>query len=255
MIGGFARYSNEAIATESKKRLDYGVLTISKEEKTELEGSIISLVQESRPSSTEIVQLKDNNSEFIYTNNYDILIPTGNNTSYFDIILNQLFFRPIYSFTDTYIDPSLLIKGELPIVDSFNEAVINKQAYEYILNETHKDILNDEIIIDYQYESLYYTFDSQNNVIKDIYSLSKKLKIVGVVDELDFLASPTIYYSYNSFINYLKGYLLNNLSTYFKKDISWKEKIDTVSDNDELSSYSIRAFLKDYKDNVNLAEL
>ena len=254
LIGGFARYSNEAISLESKKRLDYGVLTIAKEKKTEIEGSIISLVQESRPSQIEVASLKDNNSEFIYTNNYDVLVPTGSNISYFDTTLNQLFFRPIYSFYGDYMDPSLLIRGEFPSIDSFNEVIINKQAYEYILNETNKDVLNEEIEIDYQYESLYYTFDAQNNVIKDIYQLSKNLKIVGVVSELDFLASPTVYFSYNSFINYLKGYLLNNLSSYFKKDISWKERIDTASDNDELSSYSIRAFLKDYKDNKNLDE-
>ena len=53
LIGGFARYSEEAISKESKKKIDYGVLTISKEEKTELEGSFISLVQQSRPTTLE----------------------------------------------------------------------------------------------------------------------------------------------------------------------------------------------------------
>lgn len=252
LIGGFARYSNESILTESKKRLDYGALTIAKEEKIELEGSIISLVQQSRPSAVEVASLKDNNSSFIYTNNYDVLLPSGSEIEYNSIKLDQLFIRPIYSYTSSYIDPSLLIKGNIPSKDTFEEVLINRQAYEYILSETKKDILNDEVSIFYEYESVFYTFDSQNNVIRDIFSLSKKLKIVGVVDELDFLSSPTIYYSYNSFINYLRGYLLNNLSAYNKRDISWKERIDTCSDNDELSSYSVRAFLKDYQTSNNL---
>ena len=252
LIGGFARYSNESISIESKKKIDYGVLTISKEEKIELEGSIISLVQQSRPSSTELNVLKDNNEVFIYTNNYDVLLPSGSEIKYSSYKLDQLLIRPIYSFSEQYINPSLLVKGSIPSKDSFDEILINKQAYEYILNETHKDVLNDEISINYEYESVYYTFDAENSVIRDIFSLSKKLNIVGVVDELYFLSSPTIYFSYNSFINYLKGYLLNNLSTYFKRDISWKERIDTCSDNDELSSYSIRAFLKDYNSNPNL---
>lgn len=249
LIGGFARYSSEAISLESKKKIDYGSLTISKEEKTEIEGSIISLVQQSRPSTTEVNNLKDNHSEFIYTNNYDVLIPSGSEIKFNDVKLDQLLIKPIYSYLSPNINSSLLIKGSIPNKDSFDEILINKQAYEYILNETKKESLNNEISINYEYESIYYTFDAQNSVIRDIYSLSKNLKIVGVVDELDFLSSPTIYFSYKSFINYLKGYLLNNLSTYFKRDISWKERIDTCSNNDELSNYSVRAFLKDYKDN------
>ena len=252
LIGGFARYSSEAISIESKKIIDYGSLTISKEEKTEIEGSIISLVQQSRPSTIEVNNLKDNHSEFIYTNNYDVLIPSGSEIKFNDVKLDQLLIKPIYSYSSPNIDSSLLIKGSIPDKDSFDEILINKQAYEYILNETKKESLNNEISINYEYESIYYTFDAQNSVIRDIYSLSKNLKIVGVVDELDFLSSPTIYFSYKSFINYLRGYLLNNLSTYFKRDISWKERIDTCSDNDELSNYSVRAFLKDYKDNSSL---
>lgn len=252
LIGGFARYSSEAISIESKKKIDYGSLTISKEEKTEIEGSIISLVQQSRPSTTEVNNLKDNHPEFIYTNNYDVLIPSGSEIKFNDVKLDQLLIKPIYSYLSPNINSSLLIKGSIPDKDSFDEILINKQAYEYILNETKKESLNNEISINYEYESIYYTFDAHNSVIRDIYSLSKNLKIVGVVDELDFLSSPTIYFSYKSFINYLKGYLLNNLSTYFKRDISWKERIDTCSDNDELSNYSVRAFLKDYKDNSHL---
>ena len=252
LIGGFARYSSEAISIESKKKIDYGSLTISKEEKTEIEGSIISLVQQSRPSISEVNNLKDNYSEFIYTNNYDVLIPSGSEIKFNDVKLDQLLIKPIYSYLSPNINSSLLIKGSIPDKDSFDEILINKQAYEYILSETKKESLNNEISINYEYESIYYTFDAQNSVIRDIYSLSKNLKIVGVVDEVDFLSSPTIYFSYKSFINYLKGYLLNNLSTYFNRDISWKERIDTCSDNDELSNYSVRAFLKDYKDNSSL---
>ena len=252
LIGGFARYSSEAISIESKKKIDYGSLTISKEEKTEIKGSIISLVQQSRPSVIEVNNLKDSHSEFIYTNNYDVLIPSGNEIKFNDVKLDQLLIKPIYSYLSPNINSSLLIKGSIPDKDSFDEILINKQAYEYILNETKKESLNNEISIKYEYESIYYTFDAQNSAIRDIYSLSKNLKIVGVVDELDFLSSPTIYFSYKSFINYLRGYLLNNLSTYFKRDISWKERIDTCSDNDELSNYSVRAFLKDYKDNSSL---
>ena len=252
LIGGFARYSSEAISIESKKKLDYGSLTISKEEKIDIEGSIISLVQQSRPSAIELNSLKEEHPEFIYTNNYDVLIPNGSEITFNNVKLDQLFIKPIYSYLPPNIDSSLLIKGRIPDKDSFDEIMINKQAHEYILNMTKKESLNNEISINYEYESIYYTFDTENSVIRDIYSLSKNLKIVGVVDELDFLSSPTIYFSYKSFINYLRGYLLNNLSTYYKRDISWKERIDTCGDSDGLSSYNARAFLKDYKNSSHL---
>ncbi|MCR4879365.1 MAG: ABC transporter ATP-binding protein/permease [Bacilli bacterium] len=252
LIGGFARYSNETVDNEAKKKIDYGAFTISKEEKVELEGSIVSLVQQSRPNETEITSLEDKSTFFTYTNNYDVLLPSGAEVSYIDEKLDQILIRPVYSFTDSYINPNLLIKGALPNKDSFDEILINKQAYEYIYNSSKKESLDIELTIHHEYESSFYTFDKDNSVIRDIFSLTKNLKIVGVVDELDFLSSPTIYFSYKSFINYLDSYLLNNLSTYKKKDISWKERIDGVSSNDELSSFSIRAFLNSYSENKNL---
>ena len=252
LIMGFARYSESTILDECKKKIDYGSFTISKEETIDLEGSVISLVQQSRPTLEEIDSIKEEIDLFTYTNNYDVLLPTGVDISYGEIKLDQLLIRPIYSFEGQYINHDLLIKGEIPLNDSFDEVIINKQAYEYINNLTNKESINMDLSLSYQYESLYYTFDKDNSVIRDIYSLSKNLNIVGVVDEIDFLSSPTLYFSYKSFIEFLDSYLLNNLSSYFKKDISWKARIDTCSDNDELSSYSMRVFLNDFQENSNL---
>lgn len=255
LIAGFARYSQDTINKESKRKIDYGSLTISKEEKIDLEGSVISLVQQSRPSENETLYLKENNDKFFYTYNYDVLLPGGRGIQYEDIVLDQIIMRPIYSYNEGNVDESLLLKGEIPINDTFDCVLINKQAYEYIKKVTKKDILNQELTIKHEYESVYYSFNQDNNVVRDTYSLLKNLKIVGIVDEMDFLSTPTIYFSYKSYIKYLESYLLNNLSNFFNKDISWKQRIETCGDNDELSSYSIRAFLKDYHDNENLKKL
>ena len=254
LVAGFARYSNEAILKETKKRIDYGVLTISKEEKTDLEGSIVSLVQQSRPSSSTLTNLKDNNNQFTFLNNYDILLPSNSKMTLNEVKLDQLTIRPIYSFSHPSFNPGLLIKGDNPSEDSFVEVIVNKQAYQYILDTAKKEVIGNTILLENDYESEYYGFDGENHTIRDVFSLSKNLKIVGVVDELDFLATPTVYYSYNSFVKYLETYLLNNLSLYLGKDLSWKERIDTCSDNDDLSSYSIRAFLNDYRDSDKLNE-
>ena len=65
---------------------------------------------------------------------------------------------------------------------------------------------------------------------------------------MNFLSTPRIYYSYTALINYLNDYPLNNLSAYLNKTITWYERVETVSNNDELSSYSYRIFLKDIND-------
>lgn len=254
LVAGFARYSNEAVDIESKKRLDYGTMTISKEEKVDIEGSIISLLQQSRPSSEVVEQIKRNNTYFTYTNNYDVLLPTSSKLTFNETKLDQAFIKPIYSFASNSYNPSLLTKGSLPSKDDFDTVLINKQAYEYIYNLTKKEPINNEIHLSYEYESSYYTFDSENSVVTDVFRLSKKLKIVGVVDELDFLSSPTIYYSYKSFISYLRSAYMTNLSKYYDRKISWKERIDTCSDNDELCSYSIRAFINDYNSPITLSD-
>lgn len=246
LVLGFSNSSVPSINKEAKKRLDYGVMTIAKNEDSKLEGTIITLTQESRPSYKEIQNLERTINDITFTNNYDILINSNQSITMDDVELDEIIFRPIYNFSSSYIDRSLLLSGIVPSERAtFNKVLINKKANELIKNKAKIRENINLINLKSFYESTYYTFDSDNTVIKDTFVLDKTFIISGVVDELDFLSSPIIYYSYEGYIKYLENNNLNNLSTYFNKNYTWKDKIDDASDNDELSSYSIRGFLSD----------
>lgn len=246
LVLGFSISSVPSINKEAKKRLDYGVMTIAKNEDSKLEGTIITLTQESRPSYKEILNLERTINDITFTNNYDILINSNQSITMDDVELDEIIFRPIYNFSSSYIDRSLLLSGIVPSERAtFNKVLINKKANELIKNKAKIRENINLINLKSFYESTYYTFDSDNTVIKDTFVLDKTFTISGVVDELDFLSSPIIYYSYEGYIKHLENNILNNLSTYFNKNYTWKDKIDDASDNDELSSYSIRGFLSD----------
>ena len=78
----------------------------------------------------------------------------------------------------------------------------------------------------------------------DYFVYDRLVQIVGVVNEITFLNTPKIYYSYLAMDKYLDEVLLNNLSSY-NEEISWKERVITASDNEAISSYTCRLFLKD----------
>lgn len=92
-------------------------------------------------------------------------------------------------------------------------------------------------------------------VITDYFIYDKNVTIVGVVDDFGFLATPTIYYSFISFKKILQDSLLVNLSKYLKKSVYWYDYINECPNNDPLSSYSHRLFLKDINNKSQIDEL
>ena len=68
-----------------------------------------------------------------------------------------------------------------------------------------------------------------------------------MVNEIEFLNTPKIYYSYLAMDDYMNETVLNNLSQYYG-DTTWKDAVIDALDNEALSSYSCKLFLKDVKD-------
>ena len=76
-----------------------------------------------------------------------------------------------------------------------------------------------------------------------------------MVDDLSFLATPKLYYSYQIAKEYLQETLLVNLSAKENRDITWYDMLLECDGSDSLSSYSYQLFLKDYHDNSSLDDL
>ncbi|MBE6136114.1 MAG: ATP-binding cassette domain-containing protein [Erysipelotrichaceae bacterium] len=247
LVIGFIQNIDNRINEECYKHLDIGVSTISKETSSKLEDSVITLVRSSRPSKVDLASLKRDYQHYYYELNYDALVPTYVASSYENKPLEEFIYTSVYSFIDNSVNKSLLIKGHFPKEDSLLEVVINQKAYEE-MKKYVSEPLNSWIDLSHRYETNYYTYDEDNTVLNDVFVYEKRAKIVGVVDELNFLSMPTIYYPYVALDEYLSSYLLNNYSEYMDVDYSWKEKIQDEIDTNYLTSYSYKLFLKNYGD-------
>ena len=251
LIIGFSNGSHSSIEKSSYKQFDYGVSTLTKETVQSIPGSKMTLVQMSRPNYDELTSLSNNIQDFHLEPNTDALLPIYPNIKCGEKTIEELSYNPVYSFEGNYIDKSLLIKGIIPEIDNSFEVVINKKGYDYLRKEIGYEFDELELAIHSEYEYHYYFEDK---VITDYFIYDKNVQIVGVVDDFPFLSTPKLYYSYLSFKEYLEESLLVNLSEYEQRDISWYQRMFECDNQEQLSSYSYKLFLKDYSNRNKLDE-
>ena len=243
LIFGFSNGAHRSIEKSAMKQFDYGVASISKEKQIKSDDSPITLIQTLRASEEEINELKGDYDFLHYCYSYDSLVSPALDMYINEEEINGLTYTPVYSFCDQSVDKSLLIKGKLPIVDTLAQVVINKTAYNYLKKETKADPLHTFIRLKDSSTVTYYTEDTGKPYIIDYFVYDRLVEIVGVVDELSFLNTPKIYYSYKAMDKYMSETIMNNLSDYMG-EISWKERVMTASNNEFISNYSHKVFLK-----------
>ena len=247
LIFGFVNGKDDSITKSMEKQFDYGVLTISKENKIKSNNSPITLIQTMRPNEAEISEIVEICKDFHICYSYDSLIGPYPEILINDAKIDDMSYLPVYSFIDKSTNHDLLIKGKIPSFDTLNQVVINKKAYHSLNDKLKFDCLNSFIRIKDQHSYSYYTDDVEKPYVTDYFVFDKLVQIVGVVDEITFLNTPKIYYSFKAMDKYMDETLLNNLSSY-KEEISWKERIINASDNEAISAYMCRMFLKDTTD-------
>ena len=247
LIFGFNNGKDRSIEQSMKKQFGYGVTTINKENKITTNDSPITLIQTMRPNKEEIEELRYTCNDFHICYSYDALISSMPEIYFNDEQIEDISYLPIYSYIDESTNHNLLIKGEIPNFDTLNKAVINKKAYELLNKKFKYDSLNSYIRIKDNHQYSYMTSDTANPYITDYFVFDRLVQIVGVVDEITFLNTPKIYYSYLAMDQYMDETLLNNLSAY-QDEISWKQRVIDAPDNDAITSYTCRMFLKDIND-------
>ncbi len=254
LIFGFTNGAHDSIMNSAERQFDYGVASISKENKIVSDESPITLIQTLRASEEEIDTLSNEYDFLHYCYSYDSLVTPALDTYINDKEINNLTYTPVYSFCDSSINKSLLIKGKLPMIDTLNMVVINQTAYDYLKKEIKSNPLNTYIRLTDGASFTYYTDDIEKPYITDYFVYDRLVEIVGVVKELSFLNTPKIYYSYKALDKYMEETLLNNLSEYLG-ETSWKDRIMFASDNEYISNYSHRVFLKNSGDVYQLKEM
>lgn len=252
LIVGFSNGSPSSIKKSTYQQIDYGVATISKETSQQIPGSKMSLVQMTRPSEAELINSQVALEHFYLEPNITTLISKYPTIKSGDSRLEELSYNPIYSFIDNSLNKDLLIKGKIPKEETLFEVLINKKGYEYIKKEFQSEPIGLTLSVHSEYE--YHNYDDSNQVITDYFIFDKEITIVGMVDDLSFLSTPKLYYSYQVLKEYLQETLLVNMSAKKGKDITWYDMIVNCDNSEDLSSYSYLLFLKDYKNVPYLKE-
>ena len=251
LIFGFSQGAHDSISLSTQRQFDYGAASISKENKIESEDSPITLIQTLRADSQEINALSMDYDFLHYCYSYDSLITAGLEMFINEEEIKGITYTPVYSFIDSSTDQSLLIKGKIPAADTLSQIVINQVAYDYLKKETKSEPLNLFIRLKDGGTFTYYTNNIEKPYITDYFVYDRLVQIVGVVKELSFLNTPKAFYSYKAMDKYMGETLLNNLSTY-QGNISWKERIELAANNEYITGYAHRVFLKNSGDVIKL---
>ena len=243
LVVGFITNKDHAIKEAGSRQLDFGSGLLSEEVKTSSAG-MLTLTKSNRPDIDKVKNNSKISNLFEICLNFSTIFPQNMQISYQDYIVQDILINPIYSFDNTHIDYTLLDNGYIPNSDSLDEVVINELAFSYLCSQLNKNVLFEEFEIANKYLTTY--VDEYDNEISDTFVFNRKVKIVGIVKEINYLPSPKMYYSHQALEKFLTESVLENLSTYKGKQITWYDRIAECDNNSLLSSYSYRLFLKNY---------
>ena len=252
LIIGFSFNAENSIRDTCYQQIDYGCLTLTKENKSESTNGGLSIIRTSRPSFYEMKTLSPYLNKFEIDSNFDSLVPSFSKISYLKEELKEHTYECVYSFLGSYIDKTLLLEGEIPKEDTLDSVLINEKTKSEFIKKYGFSPLGKTFHIYHECTYSYYTDDEFEPVVTDYFVYDKKVEILGVVKDLNFLSTPKLYYSHVALREYLSAIYLNNLSTYYAKGYSWVDRIEESHDSDEVNSYSYRLFLKDYQENSSM---
>ena len=244
LCSSFYLDKNERIISQTSYQFDYPTLTLTKEEKRDIEGTNLKLSKTTRPSlieTNDFIKLKKDKYYFDY--NFDYLF-LNHKLSFGEKEFLDVSFSPVFSFSSPFINEKLLIKGELSSF-KFENILINDVFYSFLKKQMDFEPLNS--ILEYS-NLINFSFYDVNQEVIDNISFNFKFKIIGVVKEFSFLNSKKIYYSHSLFTQELSNYLLNNISSNKNEDVSILDYYSFLSDLDYISMYSYRLFLKNIAD-------
>ena len=222
LVVGFINNKDKSIKEACYKQLDFGSGSVSKETSTGGSG-MLSLTKSSRPDYENLKSNSKISEKYEICINFSAILPQNIKILYDDEIVDDLLFTPIYSFDGQHIDRSLIVDGTLPDEASIDEVIINQSAANLIRKEIGKNPLNEYLTIEHETETTYVT--NTEEYVNDIFRLNKKIKISAIVEEINYLPTPKIYYSYLAIEEYCKDYILVNLSTYNNEDITWYDRV------------------------------
>ena len=216
------------LTNQSMKYINYNNIQISLEETTSIKGTGFSFVKSLRPEKQKIEKLIDG---YHYQLSYSL-----------DYIFNKAIIK----------NDGEIISCQLKPIDFLYQTSYKKYASklnnfslnDVFINESLNKIIGNNLTID-----INCSIESSNENNKKTYDnflFNSSLNVISVVDEFNFLSVPTIYYSNQAAIKYLRNQTIENASRIYKRKISYYDRISYLSrDDEDISSYCYHLYLDD----------
>ncbi len=252
LIIGFINNIPTLIENQAALAFDYPSLTLYGAETEQVPDSNLSLTKSYRPTQSMMKTFENMYRHYTWDYNLDYFF-SGGSFSCDKGTLYELVPTPIFEFDSKYVNYDLLISGNMPKTGYLTDVVINKSAYDYIVNEFGISPVG----FSFPYcinVSVAYTDPISYDVIIDNFEIDTKFYVCGVVDDFSFLETPKVYYSYMALYSLLSETPMENVSDYLNEEFTFIDYLDQASDNDPVTSYSYQLFLKDYHDVNKISE-
>ena len=244
LVFGFIYGKDESIRETTYRQFDFGYGTISKDEVVSNTG-VLKLTKTVRPELELLQKNEKINKLFEICPNFLSIMPLNPKVTYDGLSLEGIDFTPIYTFDNKHIDNSIITQGYLGSGNNLNEVIINNKCYDQLKKVINKNPLYETISISHHFECNYILENEE--FVTDTFTININCKITGVCDEMSYLASSKIYYSYLALESYMQDSVLINLSTYNDNKITWYDRVVNAENYSYISAYSYQLFLKDYK--------
>jgi putative ABC transport system permease protein len=222
---GYFRGNEKAVAKQTALALDYRTLELTCERKIEVESSPLNLIETTRPSVEECLDLLDGIKAEIHPD-FSYFFPKASPFVFNGFNMDSVSFAPLLSFEEQDTAERLGY-----INDELGMAVVN-EAFEASYPEIG---VGQKIYVPYSFDL------TNDDGKKETICGDFEFEIVCVAADFPFMSSPKVYYSQKALEWYFRGIMVDdNTSVY--------EYVEGAKDNSVYSSYARLAFCKTTSD-------
>lgn len=250
---GFHYGANQIVDTAQSQIVDSSFFKAAKKEYVETgDSSPLSLVKVMRPKREELGFLNEILPSCVITHDLSKFFPGNHEIFFEEKRIDNILFAPVYSYVHLGTKRNMLIAGAIPSSETIHQVVINKTFATTICADID-NLIGREFAIDIKTKIT--INDSSNNTVEDVFLSSIKLEICGIFDELSFLNPPKIFYSQRAVEDFLSSYQLEDLSDYFKRNITCMDIFELIDDNHYLTNYGLNVFVLSEEEIVRMFAL
>lgn len=227
---GIIRGGGEEIRNLAKDCYSYTAFNLNERKEYRLSEKDISIYKKVSLSDKTKQAISNKNKDVRFFSCLDNFIKPVN-----EVRKNDIYLSDKIAFSPSFPSKERLKEGRVP--SSFPEVIISPSLAEQGVRIGEVLEVKEEYVI---------KTDIEGEIIRDLYQEQFLFKVSGIAREKDLLSRPTVYYDYPLLFDHLSSFKLKSLSSFLKREITLKERLDDYSDaDDELTSFKTLAYAED----------